>query len=101
MASIRHGGQSYNNNRQCSDVVHARPGLLAEQLLGLRVVDQDLVQVFLVQDEEIGKTMSDHIGCASVAPTYCQQTAGQREGGGEINVPFEKPFSPFKFQIQQ
>lgn len=56
-----------------------QPGLLAEQFLGLRIVDQDLIQVFLVQDEEISKAMCDHICCAPVNPAYCKQTANQRD----------------------
>lgn len=37
-------------------------------------MDKDLIQVFFVQDEEIGKAMSDHIGCAPVDSTDCKQT---------------------------
>lgn len=31
--------------------IHILPGFLAQQFLGLWIVDQDLVQVFFVQDE--------------------------------------------------
>lgn len=48
-------------------------GLLAEEFLGLRVVDQNLGQVLLVQDEKVGKSMGLHIGCASVATAPCKQ----------------------------
>lgn len=41
-------------------------------------MDQDLIQVFLVQDEEIGKAMSDYICGAPVTPAYCKQTANHR-----------------------
>lgn len=47
-------------------------GLLAEEFLGLGVVDQDLCQVLLVQDEQVGEAMCLHIGCASVASTPCK-----------------------------
>ena len=56
-----------------------QPGLLAEQFLGLGIVDQDLIQVFLVQDEEIGKAVRDHVCCAPVNPANCKQTANQRD----------------------
>lgn len=55
-----------------------QPGFLAQQFLGLRVVDQDFIQVFFVQDEEISKTMSNYICCPPVTPTNCQQTADKR-----------------------
>lgn len=73
-------------------MAHVRPGLLAQQLLGLGVVDQDLVQVFLVQDEEVGEAMSDHVGCASVSATNRQQTASQRERSREMNVRVQMSF---------
>ena len=50
------------------------PGLLAEQLLGLGVVDQDLVEVLLVQDEEVSESVGDHVGRASVTSAYRQET---------------------------
>ena len=50
------------------------PGLLAEQLLRLGVVDQDFVQVLLVQDEEVSEAVGDHVGRASVTAPYCQET---------------------------
>lgn len=49
-------------------------GLLPEELLGLRVVHQDLRQVLLVQDEEVGEAMRLHVGCAPVASAPRQQT---------------------------
>lgn len=48
-------------------------------------MDQDLIQVFLVQDEEIGKAMGNYICCAPVTPTYSQQTANHRKCGGELD----------------
>lgn len=70
----------------CS-AVDVWPGLLAQQFLGFGVVDQDLIQVFLVQDEEIGKAMGNYICCAPVTPTYSQQTANHRKCGGELDFP--------------
>lgn len=60
-------------------VINVWPGLLAQQFLGLRVVNQDLIQVFLVKDEEIGKAMGNYICCAPVTPTNCEQTANQKK----------------------
>lgn len=48
-------------------------GLLAEEFLGLWVVDQDLRQVLLVQDEQVSEAMSLHIGRAAVASAPCKQ----------------------------
>lgn len=56
-------------------------GLLAEELLGLRVVDQDVRQVLLVQDEEVGEAVSLHVGRASVASAPCQQADQSQDGG--------------------
>lgn len=53
--------------------VKASLGLLAEEFLGLWVVDQDLRQVLLVQDEQVSETMSLHVGRASVASAPCKQ----------------------------
>lgn len=50
-------------------------GLLPEELLGLGVVHQDLRQVFLVQDEEVGEAVRLDVGSASVPSASCQQTA--------------------------
>lgn len=52
----------------------ARPGLLAQEFLGFRVVDQDLIQVFFVQDEKISKAVGDDVCRAPVTATYWQQT---------------------------
>lgn len=60
-----------------------QPGLLAEELLRIGVVHQDLVQVFFVQDEEICKAVSDDVGGAPVAPPHCQQAANHRHVGWE------------------
>lgn len=48
-------------------------------------MDQDLVQVFFVQDEEISKPVSDDICRAPVAPTHCQQTANNRHFVCEVD----------------
>lgn len=42
-------------------------GLLAEQFLRLWVVHQDLSQVLLIQDEEVGESVRLHVGCTSVS----------------------------------
>lgn len=49
-------------------------GLPAEEFLGLWVVHQDLCQVLLIQDEEVGESMRLHIGCTSVPSASRQQT---------------------------
>lgn len=49
-------------------------GLLPEELLGLGVVHQDLRQVLLVQDEEVGEAMRLHVGGAPVSSAPSQQT---------------------------
>lgn len=50
-------------------------GLLPQELLGLGVVHQDLRQVLLVQDEEVGEAVRLDVGSAPVASAPCQQTA--------------------------
>ena len=59
--------------------VRFSPGPLAEHPLRLGVVHQDLIQVLLVQNEEVGKAMSDHVGRAPVPPAHRQQTAKYRD----------------------
>lgn len=49
-------------------------GLLPEELLGLGVVHQDLRQVLLVQDEEVGEAVRLHVGGAPVPSAPRQQT---------------------------
>lgn len=56
------------------------PGLLPEQLLRFRVMHQNLIQVLLVQNEEVGEPMGHHIGCAPV-PAPDGQQAGIEKGG--------------------
>lgn len=53
-------------------------GLLAEKLLGLWVVDQDLGQVLLVQDEQVSEAVGLHVSRAAVASAPCEQ-AGQSQ----------------------
>lgn len=59
-------------------------GLLPEELLGLRVVHQDLRQVLLVQDEEVGEAMRLDVGSASVPSTSCKQTAEGKRRATEL-----------------
>lgn len=49
-------------------------GLLPEKLLGLGVVHQDLRQVLLVQDEEVGEAVRLHVGGTPVPSAPRQQT---------------------------
>lgn len=49
-------------------------GLLAEEFLGLWVMDQDLRQVLLIQDEEVGESVRLHVGCTTVSSTSRKQT---------------------------
>ena len=49
-------------------------GLLAEEFLRLRVVNQDLCQVLLVQDEEVSEAVRLNVGCTSVPSAPCKQT---------------------------
>lgn len=58
----------------------------AEQLLGLWVVDQDLSQVLLIQDEQVGKSVRLHVGSAAVSSASCQQTDNQRQGTAVSHV---------------
>lgn len=58
----------------------------AEQLLGLWVVDQDLSQVLLIQDEQVGKSVCLHVGSAAVSSASCQQTGNQRQGTAVSHV---------------
>lgn len=54
----------------CCRVADARPGLLAQEFLGFWVVDQDLIQIFFVQDEEVGEAVGDDVCRASVTATH-------------------------------
>lgn len=56
------------------------PGLLPEQLLRFRVMHQNLIQVLLVQNEEVGEPMGHHVGRAPVPAPHGQQ-AGIEKGG--------------------
>lgn len=60
--------------RQQLGAVRLLLGLLAEEFLGLWVVNQDLRQVLLIQDEEVSKSMCLHVGCPSVPSASRQQT---------------------------
>lgn len=58
-------------------------GLLAQQLLGLGVVDQNLCQVLLVQDKQVGEAVRLHVGGAPV-PSAPRQQADQSERGTAV-----------------
>lgn len=60
--------------RQQLGAVRLLLGLLAEEFLGLWVVNQDLRQVLLIQDEEVSKSMRLHVGRPSVPSASRQQT---------------------------
>lgn len=48
-------------------------GLLTQQLLRLWVVHQNLIQVLLIQNEKICKSMSDNVCCSPISSSRCQQ----------------------------
>ena len=56
------------------------PGLLAEQLLRLRIMHKNFIQVLLIQNEEVGKPMGHHVSCAPVPAPNSQQAGAETKG---------------------
>lgn len=59
---------------------------------------QNFIQVLLVQNEEVGKPVGDHIGRAPI-PAPNSQQAGVEKGGGEtwqagVGILLKCPFPP-------
>lgn len=42
---------------------------------------QNFIQVLLIQDEEVGKPVSHHVGSAPIPAANSQQAGARREGG--------------------
>lgn len=59
-----------NENAVPEALISGSPALPGQHLLRLRVVDEDIKQVFLLQHKKVSEAVSFYIGCAPVSSIF-------------------------------
>lgn len=59
-----------NENTVPAALISGSPALPGQHLLRLRVVDEDIKQVFLLQHKKVSEAVSFYIGCAPVSSIF-------------------------------